>query len=386
MMQLRYAAERERIERCTALLRQSVRTPRPAPDFSRALEDAARGFAGHAIRDAAAWHPHMKTRDAARLRLGAARHLFARYPVASMLEHIWIDDTGLGPDEVWLRKRWYITVAGGGSLHKAGLCSMLSRKEVHAFLNPTPGLGFEGAFWEAIARSCTGDTAVALRIARSKIARMPRNEFDFWRSVARYFCTHMAPLQTMNDLCDYLADCRRQDSGFRIEGRSLRNLQRRMHEWHRDLATLQRIQALQRQYLDREGWASGSADAAWVGSCMGDWEWTPSPKEAEIPGESYLICQLKRAEDLVAEGRAMRHCVSTYASDCVQGQSSIWSLKRRVRDRFERLLTLELNASHQLVQVRGFANRSATEQEFLVLQRWMRDRNIQQGDESTWGF
>src|SRR4029079_3420978 len=116
----------------------------------------------------------MKTRDAARLRLAAARHLLALYPVHATLERIWIDDTGLGADEVRLRRQWYVTAARGGSLYKAGASTWLTRKEVHAFLNSTPGLSFNEAFWEAIARSYTGDPPVCLRIARSKIATTPR--------------------------------------------------------------------------------------------------------------------------------------------------------------------------------------------------------------------
>jgi hypothetical protein len=34
----------------------------------------------------------MKTRDGARLRLAAARHLFARYPVAQHPEQIWMEE------------------------------------------------------------------------------------------------------------------------------------------------------------------------------------------------------------------------------------------------------------------------------------------------------
>src|SRR6202008_4364844 len=97
-----------------------ARRPRLAPDFGKAIEEAARGFSGEAVRDPQSWHPRMKTRDPARLRLAAARHLFALYPGPSMLERIWIDDAGLDAPEVRLRKQWYVVAARGGSLYKAG--------------------------------------------------------------------------------------------------------------------------------------------------------------------------------------------------------------------------------------------------------------------------
>ncbi|TIL67212.1 MAG: hypothetical protein E5Y89_24340, partial [Mesorhizobium sp.] len=81
MIQRRQDAARERIEAYEATLRRVCPVPRAAPDFERALDEARRGFANMAIRDGALWRPKLKTRDPARLRLAAVRHLYARYPV-----------------------------------------------------------------------------------------------------------------------------------------------------------------------------------------------------------------------------------------------------------------------------------------------------------------
>jgi len=375
MIQRRQDAERERIAIYDATLRRVVRRPRPTPDFRKALEDAQRGFAGVVVRDPQAWHPQMKTRDAGRLRLAAARHLFALYPVPETLERIWIDDAGLGADEVQMRRGWYVVAARGGSLYKAGLNPWLTRKEVHAFLNPPPDLGLDEAFWHAIARSYTSDAGVALCIARSKVAQSPRGEMAFWRTVARFFCAHPAPLETMDDVCDYLAECRRHDRGYSLEGRTLATLSRRMHEWHRDIAAVERIEAIRRRAHAR-GAAAPAADATWPGSPLSDWEWVPSAKDAKSKGERFVVRQLKRAEDLVMESRAMRHCVSTYAAKCIAGHASIWSLRRCTKDRIDRLLTIEVNRQDRAVQVRGFANRVARPDERNVLQRWARARRI----------
>lgn len=375
MIQRRQDAERERIELCDAALRRVVRRARPTPDFAKAIEEAQRGFEGFVVRDPQSWHPQMKTRDAARLRLAAARHLFARYPVPDMLEHIWIDDAGLGADEVRLRRQWYVTAARGGSLHKAGASPWLTRREVHAFLHPTAGLGFVEAFWEAIARSYTDDRSLALRIARSKIGRTPREEIDFWREVARFFCVNPAALETIDDLCDYVAECRRGDTAYRLEGRTLASLIRRMHEWHHDIAAIERIEAMRRRAQGRAASAS-TANAVWSGSRLADWEWVPSSKDAKAKGERFVVRQLKQAEDLVMESRAMRHCVSTYAGKCIAGRASIWSLRRCTKERIDRLLTIEVDPQAQAVQVRGLGNRLANADERNVVERWAKARGI----------
>jgi hypothetical protein len=378
-IQRRQDAERQRNEIYEATLRRVTRRARPAPDFYKAIGEAEQGFSGDVARDPQSWRPQMKTRDAARLRLAAARHLFGLYPVPAMLESIWINDSGLDAQEVRLRRQWYVVAARGGSLYKAGAGQWMTRKEVHAFLNPPAGLSFDEAFWHAIARSYGDAPGPAMCIARSKIARVPRGEMHFWRDVARFFCANPAPVESIDDLCDYLAECRRRDPDYNLQGRTLPSLNRRMHEWHRDVAAIERIEAIRRRAAGRapfRGATTLSLDCSWPGSALADWEWAPSAKDAKAKGERFVVRQLKQAEDLVLESRAMRHCVSSYAAKCIAGHASIWSLRRCTKERIDRLLTIEVDQQGRAVQVRGLANRLAYADERNVLDRWAKARGI----------
>lgn len=214
-----------------------------------------------------------------------------------------------------------------------------------------------------------------MRIARSKIARSPRGEMTFWRGVARFFCANPTSLEAIDDLCDYLMACRRQDPDYSLDGRTLGSLNRRMHEWHRDMAAIERIEAM-RQRARWRGEQAALADAAWQGSPLLDWEWTPSSKEAKARSERFVVRQLKQAEDLVMESRAMRHCVSSYAAKCIAGHASIWSLRRCTKDQIDRLLTIEVNEQDRAVQIRGLANRLAHAHERSVPERWAKARGI----------
>lgn len=386
LIQRRQEAERARVEVYEASLRRVSQRARPAPDFHKATAEARSGFEAAVVRDPWAWRPQMKTRDAARLRLAAARYLFARYPVAEHLEQIWTDQGDLGHDEIVLRKRWYIVAAGGGSLYKEGAGAWLSRKEVHAFLNPLGSPVFEAAIWQAIARSYTNDAAIALRIARTRIARTPRAELGFWREVVRFFCAHPVTVEEMDDLRDYLADCHQRDPGFSLKGRTLASLGRQMREWHRDLEAIARIEAARRRAEAAQARARGQAiaggasDGSWCGAAITNWSWCPEPKDssasARLGHEEYLVIQLRTAADLVAETRAMHHCVASYAAKCMAGNVSIWSLRRRAGGNTERLLTIELDRQHRAIQVRGFANRTARTEERKLLERWAKARAI----------
>lgn len=282
MIQRRQEAERERIEAYAVTLRRVSPVARPAPDFERALDDARRGFAGMAIRDGALWRPKLKTRDRARLRLAAARHLYARYPVSAALEGIWLDASGLDASEVALRKAWYIAVARGDSLYKAGANAWLSRKEVHCFLNLSGDFTFDEAFQVAIARSYTDDPGLAARLARTKVARTPRGELVFWREVTRFFCGQPASKEEIDDLCDYIGAMHQRDAAYTLKGRTLASLRRQMLEWHRDIAAIERIEAMRRRAAGRAPRTAGmqSQGRAWDGSRLEDWEWQPSSKEA----------------------------------------------------------------------------------------------------------
>jgi hypothetical protein len=212
--------------------------------------------------------------------------------------------------------------------------------------------------------------------------RTPRAELRFWREAVRFFCAHPATVEEMDDFRDYLADCYRRNPEFSFKGRTLASLRRQMHEWHRDLEEIARIEAARRRAEAAHARARGEASAreasaggSWRGAAIADWSWTTEAKDRSR-SEAYLVIQLRTAADLVAETRAMHHCVASYAAKCIAGNASIWSLRRRAADNTERLLTIELDRQHRAVQVRGFANRTARPEERKLLERWGKARGI----------
>ena len=169
---------------------------------------------------------------------------------------------------------------------------------------------------------------------------------------------------------------------FSLKGRTLASLGRQMHEWHRDLEAIGRIEAARRRAEAARARARGQALApeaagggSWPGAAIADWSWSPAVKDRS-KREEYLVIQLRTAADLVAETRAMRHCVASYAAKCIAGHASIWSLRRRAAGNTERLLTIELDRQHRAIQVRGFANRTPRTEERKLLERWAKARGI----------
>jgi hypothetical protein len=178
----------------------------------------------------------------------------------------------------------------------------------------------------------------------------------------------------MDDLSDYLAARDRRDRTFSLKGRSLASLGRLMREWHRDLEAITRIEAARNR---GRGPTPGpeASDGSWPGAAITDWSWSPSSK-AHAKRDEYVVTQLRSAANLVAETRAMRHCVASYATKCIAGHASIWSLRRRVAGDTQRLLTIEVDRQGRAIQVRGFANRAPHAEECKVLERWAKARGI----------
>lgn len=374
-LQCRQDAERARQASYDATLGAATHPRRAPPDFQRAIAEVIPGFAGEVIRDPADWKPHIKSRDAARLRLAAARHLFARYPVPPALEAIWLDQTGLDAGEIHLRKHWYVVAASGGSLSRAGLAPWLTRQEIHRFLTAPPVLGFNAAIWYAIARGFTESRDAALRVAQSKIARSPRDRIDFWRTAARLCIEAGLTVRQIDDLSDFLGAMLARAPAYSLKGRTIGSLLRAMHDWHIDLGAIERIEAAVRRRAAHRVMA-GVPAGEWAGAPLSDWAWQPATDDAKARRLRYVVRQLRSATDLVHESRAMRHCVASYASLCFDGRASIWTLRRIEGETVTRLLTIELDPKLRVVQVRGLANRPPKADEVAILDRWAFERGL----------
>jgi hypothetical protein len=86
----------------------------------------------------------------------------------------------------------------------------------------------------------------------------------------------------------------------------------------------------------------------------------------------FTITELLSSRELIEEGRAMSHCVGSYAHSCVSGRVSIWTLKLLDASGQEtRLLTVEVvNHTRQIVQARGKLNMIPTSDHRAILRRW----------------
>jgi hypothetical protein len=91
----------------------------------------------------------------------------------------------------------------------------------------------------------------------------------------------------------------------------------------------------------------------------------------------YVVEHIADGGALVAEGMAMRHCVGTYAKRAKAGEVAIFGVRREACGQVHRALTVEVNVTaRRIEQVRGKANRRATDEERAVLRCFSAERGL----------
>jgi hypothetical protein len=341
-----------------------------SPDAPR-FADALLALSAHQtdwIRPLRDWR--RPSHNAGRQFRSLVRHLIARYDVPAFLDAAWLE--GLTIDAV-KHQGWYKHVASGRDIRTApDLPIPLTKKQARHFLRAPEDFDIPSAFRWAVIIDLGGDE----RLVRSILPTRVGTSFEaeaFWTSVFRYFIANpMLDSVHHGPIIDFLHHHKFEPSvpnpmsgrpgqpdlipvqpNLSMKGRTAESLLRSMREWHRSLA---------------QG-RSMPISTRWEPSGF------PGLELDEGAGEDrrvYRIVELLGSEDLFEEGRAMRHCVASYAGSCASGRTSIWSLRKSIESgRVVRQVTIEVsNKPRTIVQVRGRSNRLPTAGELAVLESW----------------
>lgn len=354
-------------------------------------------YGERAVRGMSAFNRSLKTKDIGKITLAVAQHMFGMYSTPKHLQACW---TGVNTGSAghWtqrgaeaehinnaftkmreLQRNWFICVATGGSLYKEHTKAFLTKKETHRFLTCAFDVTFDEALIYALAASHTDDIGIQTRLFKSKLAkkqvinfgeqryvpvtalsRIEEENAPFWRDVVRYFAQHPVSINLLNDLIDYLTAMRGQDQNYNMKGRTIDSLTSQMQQWHRDLGRVKRM-----------------GNRTWAGVPVADAEYL---NEGRDPKCDWSFVQIKTSKMLADEGNKMHHCVYSYQTHCISGRTSIWSMKRRFSGagaNYERAITLEVNNNEgSIVQIRGYANRLATDRELEVIRTWAAENGL----------
>lgn len=315
------------------------------------------------------WEP--KTYSVESQLIDICQWLFGQYKVPEFLASVWLDSDF----EKFIP--WYLAVAQGKSLKTIAPFSSMTARMRHIFLITPSKYNAVEAVYRAGAIALGADKILVQTILTSRLIKQlnrydPQEHFSFWITLIQFFINNpMLALSQFDPLIDYIQHMREKPQmvngiryswlhkdhpGYKITGRSPLRLLADMEIWHRET-----------QKIKNNGFVT--------------WESCGLEKFVHIEGPEYHqkiweIEEILDSKTLQQEGRAMHHCVGSYAKDCKSGYNSIWSMKYQER----KVLTVQVahtSSYPKIIQVRGLQNRLPTPKEKQILNVWAQQKGIQ---------
>ncbi len=300
------------------------------------------------IRSISEWEPRGKGRETQYRSL--CEHLLAKYPMPSFLWSVFSEEgeEGFIP--------FACLVAQGESVYKTvkdgWLPVPMTRQMCHDLMTSRKGSTLTEAVRMVQVKSFGGSD----RLFRAWIKTHPGRrlhdpkEEAFWQTVLAWFSRfQMLDSAQVGPLTDYIQYRRNQNAEFTMKGRSPLALIRDMEAWHKELG-----QAKAHGKFQPSGFQEADFDHS-------------RKDEPEI----WHVREILSHAALRDEGRAMGHCVYSYASRIEKKEVSIWSITWEELTGHWRALTVEVNNQYRaIVQVRGRFNRLPLPREQAVLRQW----------------
>jgi hypothetical protein len=293
-----------------------------------------------------------------------AYHLFAQYPVPGFMDSVW--DLSTGP-EAFRQQAWFIRLGRGARLRSLNLPIPLTRRmEHHARRAPDHYTAVQALRYGEI-RGLGGNEQLAREIVASRLGCDTAHP-GFWRTVLIFLAAHPElPRRYVVPIIDFIhankfageevltANGLERRAApwpeFSIHGRTPKSLLRMVGAWRLDLAG---------------GEMNGGS---WRQSGIHAFRYVePRTRETQL---DWSIVELLNRSALYAEGRAMHHCVHSYATKCLRGDSTIWSLRLRTDGQEKRMATIEVHPHRRVImQVRAQCNRRPGHRSSEIIRRW----------------
>ncbi len=325
-----------------------------------AAQNIMRGLAALAqhradwLRPLAQWRPqsHNVQRQFSEL----ARHLLARYEVPRFMDRAWFESDR---EKGQRYQEWFKHIGVGHNIRRADLPLPLSKKMAHLFLQADECLTIEAALRWAQVRAQGGSQELAEAIIGTRLGTSFAPA-EFWDGVILFLSQNpMLDPACVGPIIDYIHYQRfvpvetvlndgqvetllPPQPNFSLKGRRIERLLAQVEQWHLTLGKEER-----------------KPTHNWARSGIGEFELVEDSKDEQ---RRWSIGELTSSQELVAEGRIMRHCVSSYERNCKRGNMSIWSLKVQYGDgRVQSVMTIAVDShTRRVTQARGKYNATST--------------------------
>ena len=271
-----------------------------------------------------------------------AFYLFCQYPVPGFLYKAFFEKSNM------LFINWFIHIGTGRRIRELmNVPIPFTQKMGHYFLQAPDKFSIAEALRWAQVKGLNGSDQLATRIAYSWIGTKEYSDEDFWEAFIRIVVNGgMFDPDRLTQMIDYVREMKREDRSYILKGRTLQSLLRQSDEWHERSLVIKGARF-------------------WTSSGLYGYK-------AEKKMEVVKMEELTGSKLLVDEGKTMKHCVATYAHQCVAGKSAIFSLRKYSFDLLiETMATIEVNLSmRRIVQAKAKMNKKISDEARKHLDEW----------------
>lgn len=356
-----------RVRSCTSLLKPKPRHGTPGwigPVFliTRLKNLATRQ--SHWIRPCESWQTQESNLRPVFHSL--AHHLLVHYPVPNFMDSAWDLPAGA---EAFRQQSWFIRLGRGAALRALNLPLELTRNmEHHVRHAPVHFTAYQALRYGEV-KGLGGGEKLAREIAIGRLGQRIEHA-DFWRTVLIFLVNHseLKP-EHVNPIVDFIqaqkfggeevetehgralrpAPC----PDFAMKGRTVKSLLRLVTAWHTDLSTHKPDKCF-----------------SWQASPIDGYRFLEK-RDGDGDHREWTIQELTDSGALHSEGKAMRHCVYSYADRCRRGETTIWSLRLRVNGDEKRMVTVEVDPRRRaIVQTRAKCNRWPGDRSAEIIRQW----------------
>lgn len=336
---------------------------------------------GTPINELSTWKPPRSNHDVVLFR-SLFTHLFVKYPLPKFVLRAAIPIVLIFEES--LIANMVVELARGKGIHQIELSKLKLNGKMNFFFLTTPEkFSIVEALWWAKLRGMKATEQVAYCV----IGRLQPNQWQGWQPWIDDYLYFVNKLKLddskqLKDIFDFLLYQKEFKTyqvqlgedyinvpiiypNYSLKGRSLESVMRHVEEWNKQI-----------QLVKKYG-------------CAKEF---PEPKVKGFhftsKNHQYVIKRLKNYNELAEEGRQMKHCVSSYANECVKAEASIWSIRMLLgKGTFKRLATVEieyLDDKYQLCEFQAKCNTKPSNLAIHMVREWSKKEGFDMAED--WSY
>lgn len=303
------------------------------------------------LQDLESWEPRAESAYSQFASL--ARHLFAKSPVPNFMTSAWFE--GRSRDAL-RHQSWFRHLGLGHGIRGVETPIKLTKIMARQFLQARDHyLVIQALRWGQI-RGFGADEPLADAIVATRLGSSFDHD-EYWSQVIRFLidnpCFGTSNVASIIEYLNFNRRLLKQHAPGLLKRKKADAFLQEVKRWRSEPVVMRRSTSLKWKATGIDGLDYLDEQRVW------------DPRQ-------WTIRELLDSNDLLDEGRNMRHCVGTYGLTCCRGDSSIWSMTcSDSSEQNRRELTIEVDPTEKaIVQARGLRNSRPTPEARRVMLLW----------------